>query len=471
MDLNTYLGENSYPSIKQKLFESINNCTPETIRGKQMIDNLIVTLNESAIPMMEIKQFQTNAESVSKEDVKIKEILDFIKKENAAGDFNYLINLCKEEHLLNEKRSGVPAPEQTLTEINHLFDAPSNEVIKAIKNNLFGDLSSDLYGEIRQELSNAPSIAPETGFGKSVNKINKPKVDGLKQLNENGNLSVINPIAVKYVQLDANIYLTPFSAFSVEIDDNSKKVWKPVHAELPPSYNRLADALQVVEYDYDNNEFVGNSELWDFDIRINNEGIPQVVKGDNRIDVALEDLEGLFVETLSIPTEKLKSNFDVATREADAFVALANNYNKLIKLDEISIVKNDNYFIVVDDAETKPNLITAKDTNQVSFDSFNHMVAQLNESFGIGANVKNIFNDQLKNEIDLLAERNEVLMQLNENQSTLNQLIQSTESIKSAAEDGSPAKKRAIQELSKLNESLDINLKELQKLKQSKLYE
>lgn len=465
MKLVEYLGENSYPAIKQKLFESINSCKPSTLKGEKMLHELKVNLNESSTPMMQIKAFETNAESVSKEDVNLSEILKFISKTKEQGDFNFLINLCKEEHFANMRRMNVPTPEETLSEIEHLFDEPNNAVIEAINKNLFNGIESQLYNDIKTDLTNSDSISPETGFPKSKNKIQPMKGKGVV-LNENTGLVKFNPVAVKYVQPDGNIYLTPFSALQ-SVKNNENK-WQVVDVNLPPSYQKLSNALANLNYDYENDEFKTTEGLWDFDMCINSAGECEVSSEENgRKTIESNDLKEFFVESMNwAPDPTLK---DQMIEEADNFIALANNYNKLIKLDEISVIKNDNNYIVIDDNEKLPKLLVNSKTNEVSFDLFSKMIENLNESFG--ENVAPTFDSKLSTEADIITGRYAKREQLTKDKANLDMLIESTQKILSISDKDSPSFQKATKELKQLNEAMSLNFQEFDKLNIEKLYE
>ena len=462
MNLQNYLGDNSYVAITQKLVNNINTCQPQTIRGKKLIEDLQVKLNESTTPMVEIKSFETNAKELSSEDATLADTLKLIKAENAAGDFNYLINLAKEEHIINERNSGNPRPEQILADIEQLFNDPSNVVIEAIRNNLFDEkLNSELYVNLKNDLTINPNAVND--FPKSTNKIKK--LNESTQVNLSG-LQKYNPIAIKYPEADRNIFITQFNALTVETLDD-KPQFKPVEVKLPASYEKLALALGGVNYNYHEDRFETTNGLWDFDLAIDNTGKVLLMDDDGPIEIPVNDLSGLFIETI----KHLNNSDDVKMKmstEADRFNVIANNYNKLIKLDSLSVVSDDANYIMMDNDISKPELIANNLTNQLAFDSFNSMVEQLNESFK--SDCSSVFNQQLVFEQELIDESYAVKQQLNENQQTLNKLIESTQKVIDIAEDGSPAQIEAENELKQLNESLKLNIDDLRETMSKPLY-
>ncbi len=462
MDLHEYLGADSYPVKVEKIKQKIAGTNVNSLRGQQ----LILELNENLqkyqdLPMMQIKAFQTNAEEVSREDVALMDLLKFIDKSHKSGDFNYLINLAKEEHIANERRAGVPSPEKSLQEFEHLFNEKSNVVVDAIKKGMFDGLNSQLYNDLKTDLTNSPSIAPETGLKKSKNPIRKTKLGNINTLYES-----YQPLAVKYVQPEQDIYLTEFGNMIPETVDNVT-VWKSVkNVSLPPTYSALNIAVKNANFDSDTDEIklVHDSveDNWDFDIKIKPDGNVYL---NDEIQVNLKDLGGLFSETIALEPDK--NVRDVMLIDADRFILLANNYNILTKLDEINVIKNDKFYIVVDNNSTKPELIASKN-GVLQFKSFREMVNQLNNEFGFES--KSLFESQLNNETEIINQRQKDAEQLKQSQDDLNTLIKNTMVIRDAAEMGSPARLKADKELQKLNESLEDNFEKLTNLQNTPLY-
>jgi len=454
MNLVDYLGEKSYPAIVGNIVDKIKQTQPKSIRGKELVNKLYESLQTSIIPMHEIKAFTTNAEEVSKEDLTLAELLKFIKKEESGGDFNYLINLAKEEHFANMKRDGIPTPEKTIEEIKHLFDEPSNAVIEAIRNNMFDKkLNSKIYNDLRNQFN----LAPETGFKKSTNKIRKLNESIL--LNDEG-LVKYNPIAIKYMQPDKNYYIT---AHNVITKDGDK--WQSVNIEIPEDFKALQRALQSIPYSYDKKQFQ-ISDNWDIPLAINADG---KVVTNNGTEVDKNDLQSLFIE--SIPFADLsKVSVDDLKSEADRFTMIANNIRKFLIVDDIDVYENDNNnFVMVDRNIIKPEVIAINNDGSKVYDTFSEMVIELNENFNY--NFANTFNQQLLFEANLLKEREERKVKIQSKLEDLKKLNEATKSIYDKAEQGSLAKRKAKIELKKLNESIDKFFTELQQLSmQNKLY-
>lgn len=457
--LKNYLGDKSYIAIKDKLIDGVMNCKPNTMRGQQLVSQLYesVVTNNSVSPMMEIKSFQTNAEAVSKEDVSLAELLKFIKTEQSGGDFNYLINLCKEEHYANLKRNGITTPEKTVEDIMSYFNEPSNVIIEAIKNDLFSEkLNSNLYAELRNEFA----IAPETGFNKSSNKIKKLNESVL--INANG-LMKYNPIGIKYATPDVNHYITPDT-----IVHKGPNGWaKSNDLELPTAFNALNVALIGVDYSYDTDKFMLSSE-WDFNMCIDSEGLCKITNNGEEIVVEKQDLPGLFAESLGfLPPEV---NKELLMAEADRFILIANNYSKLTKIDELSVIKNDNNFIVVDNNLDLPCCVDGK-YGQQKFESFGSMVNTLNESFGDRLDNISGFADRLVFEQNLISERNNDINVLNENQQTLEALNKSAIKLKDKADEGSVVAQKADEEIEAIKLKTEENIEKLRNLQNKPLYE
>ena len=457
MDLNSYLGDNSYTAITKKIFESVRDCKPTTMRGQEMVSKLYESLGSSVSPMHEIKEFQTNAEAVSKEDVTLGEMLKFITKEQTGGDFNYLINLCKEEHYAKMKRNGISAPEKTLSDIAHLFDEPSNVVIEAIKNSLFdGKLDSNIY----EELKNEYSIAPNTGFSKSANKVRKLNESVL--LNNNG-LIKYNPIAIKFITPEKNYYITPDTLLSR--DDIGG--WQKENLDLPPAYKALSIALRELPYSYDANEFRLSPE-WDFDMCIDNGGLCQISKdGGDKTVVEKSDLQELF--TSSIGFANVDANKQALIAEADRFILLANNYNKLMRIDEIAVLRNENDFALLNENMDFPMVIDSKNGPK-KYQSFQGMMSNLNESFADNLDTLDVFRDRLLFENNLITEKNIELGRLDENNKNLQTLFEATNKVLKRAEVGSLVHNKANSEIKAINESIDANILKHKELETKPLY-
>ena len=105
-------------AIREKM-ESVKTC--ETITGNELLGKAYRSLNESTTPILDLKEFTTNAEKVAEDDATLSDIVNFCKSKVKTGDLNFLINLCKEEHFKEMNRMYHPSPESTLESFKLMF--------------------------------------------------------------------------------------------------------------------------------------------------------------------------------------------------------------------------------------------------------------------------------------------------------------------------------------------------------------
>ena len=120
-EIINYLGPNSYPAIVSEIYQKLSAAKSESLQSNELIAKTLFQLNESITPMLDLKEFTTNAEVLAKHDATLKDILSFITKNIKSGDLNFLVNMAKEEHFKNLSRTGFPDVRATIEDIKGLF--------------------------------------------------------------------------------------------------------------------------------------------------------------------------------------------------------------------------------------------------------------------------------------------------------------------------------------------------------------
>lgn len=493
MNNKDLLGKNSYPAIVEKIFEKIKEAETDTIAGNQLVKELYSKLNESATPMLEVRQFITNAEKVSNDDASLKDVVDFCKKSATKGDLNYIINICKEEHFMNMTRSGHPNPEETIKSIKEKFDEPGSIIEQGIRNGIFDCLSSNLLNNVKvslgiteenidktidaskDERGNSSenlneSIVPDDNSNTyPSNKDDKQKLD-LQNLDEayqylmNG-FCKYTPIGIitEDKQNNRMVILTESDTLSF---DKSKQEFSKITDYTPDNTTkRLFEALNEVSYDPEKEYFTLN-ENWDFDLRLTNEGkcfiSPKNVVRLKEIDS--NNLQKLLLESINAYnlTSESKKSF---IRDADNIICLMENCDVIYKLDKLRVLRNlnENSYVMFD-------LHDVKSTNTPNILSVNGLKSEFHKSFGslcesvnntIKFDCKKLFESELIAETHQLNERQSKVTSLMEEQKILNEQITKVTNLKKLAEDNSPAMDKLNEQENMLRNKLDNNIKDL----------
>ena len=471
--LVAYLGEQSYPAILTSITEKIRDTKASTITGNELLGKIFKNLNESVAPILQLKEFTTNAEQLAPHDAKLLDVLNFVKKQVKTGDLNFLINVCKEEHMQNLTRTGFPSPESTIAEIKKDFNEPSSVIESAIKNGIFDALNSNLLMQIKSDLVE----------DKSKNLINTA-VDKFVDLNESaifGTTAIYSPVAVKLEDQKNGRIVFLTESCVLTINDETRDLCQesdPGNVEIPLAHKRLMSAITNLSYDPGKNEF-GLSEKWDFNLQITDAGPVTIAKEgvDRIIAVNRDDVPALLLESIQ-KYEKFNPNFKkyAFTQDADNFILLMENHNKLIRLDECKTIKNldTQEYVMVDLKESKnPRLIASSKSTIPLFESYTDMV--FNEKNGInsiiGASVEKLFESQITFEQQATQNRFTKITELREAQKEINLLISQNKKLQDVAEENSPAIDMLFEQSKKLNLTLEDNISKLNDLTNTfKLY-
>jgi hypothetical protein len=461
-----YLGPKSYPGVVGAIHEAFTNAKPLTQTGKELVKRALVIMNESTTPILDLKEFTTNAEKVAPDDTGLMEIVDFARKEVQTGDLNCIINIAKEEHMQNERRTGNPDPAATLKSFNEMFGEPATVIEKGIKEGIFRGMNSDLSNELHS------IIAGDGPSGKTKNKIVDPTVhhegnilnESETMFSPDGVLAMYPPIAVRAEDPANNRILFLTESAVLTFDRTNETFFSLNESEykdlnIPAGHRRLMTALTSLGYDPATEAFSLN-ENWDFNLSINKDGKAVLSKNGNSTEIPDGEITTFLMESMDIYERDKVAGFNRInyTKDVDNFNVLLANHGKLTKLDKLRTIRNlnENTYITVDTRDKiVPTFITSTKGPQL-FESYGGLIDEalviLKES------VADLFVPHIKNEQQFMAARQNKIEILNENQRDLNRLIGESENIKRFAEAGSPAMDRINENEKLLNEGLEKNL-------------
>lgn len=458
----TYLGNNSYPAILKNINESLMGAKCSTLVGDQLVSECYQKLNESKTPMLELKEFVTKAEKIAGDDVKLKEIIDFCRKSFKGGDYNFLINLCKEEHFAELSRTGHPSPEQTISAFEKMLNEPSSVIQQGIVNGMFDSMKSELLKNVKSELI-------------------QKKDDNLNESSTmlKGSLIKYSPIGIKLEDMKNNRVVFLLESDVLTFDHKTNHYHNLNESEIkelriPEDYSRMMTAINSLAFNPENDTFSLN-ESWDFKLSMDKNG-SITVNGKN---IPSSEVRQLLLESVQIYTvnpEKTNGKFNRLNyiKDADNFLMLMENQKSLIKFSNLETIKNlnENTYILFDKDGvhnlSEPRILSSTKGEKL-FESYQEMVTGcqdiLNES------ISELFTPQLNHETQLINERNNKIVSLNESQKVLNQKISEISNLKNMAEENSPAMVKLNEQEEKLNKLLDQNISEMNHYKNEwKLY-
>jgi len=449
-DQSMLLGKNSYSSVVKEIVEKIQKAEADTLAGSELLKEAYKNLNESITPLLTLKPFITGAEKIAGDDVKLCDLLKFLKKSiTGNADLNYLINLCKEEHFAEMTRLNHPSPQSTIKDIEDEFDQPSSVIEQGIKAGLFDNLKSNLLNKIKTDLNVTPD----------------------KKLNENtlfsGNLVKYSPIGIRLEDLENNrmVILTESEVLSFDrINKSFSKLDESIN--IPVNHGKLMHALNSCVYSPESNTFSLN-ENWDFKLLLNNDG-NVTINGNN---IPKEQISKLLLESVKVyvadPTKVENFNKAKYLNDADNFIALMENYNQLVRLDTLEVIKNlnENTYVIFDKKgiyeKNEPKIISSSENKSTQlFESYSNMLEHINKVI-FTDKISDLFESQLIFEQNTINERNEKIVSLNEEQKTLNEKIIRVRNLKSIAEENSPAMDKLNEQEKILSDNLEINMTNL----------
>jgi hypothetical protein len=459
--LKKLVGNNSYPVVVSTIIEKLSQTEASTLSGSEYLRENLKKLNESETPMTELRAFITGAEKVAGDDVSLKELVNFCKKsvDDAGGDLNFLINMCKEEHFSTLTRLNHPSPSSTIKDFKDSFNKPGSEIEEMIKAGVFDSLKSNLLVSVKKAL-----------------ELKEPSKN-IKTLNESANIINYSPVALRKEDIMNNKYVLFFESCAVEYDRTSKKYTALKETEVPEQIKNNLKSLNQTAFDVTSNTF-SPAGSWDFNITLD------AVSGDiciNNEQITLDDARQLLLESVqayeSNPT--MVDGFDKYQylQAADNFINVCKNSDDLVTCDELNVLKNMNEssYVILDNRDSKPDMrptiIGSSDVsayNQV-FDTYSNMSDTIesilkNGKSNYSCGVSKFFDSQIEKEIVMVGERDRKLVSLVESEKELSNAISDLKNLQQISETGSEAKEKIDSRLKRLDETLDETLKERNEL-------
>lgn len=455
-----------YRDIINDIKEYITEHPAEEFQSKKLIDSLFESLVSSPVPLHEIKKFKTNAQEIESNDKTLADIVKFINKNvKESPSLNTLINIAKEEHLINNGRANQPDADEIVSALNKYWDAGETEIEKAIKDGIFKDIKSNLMFELQNDLGVT-----------SVNKIIKvpQQAPVLEKLTESlqDYVSVYNPVGIdfdgddnkKYALVEENVY---------EIGNN-KLTPAGTTPNIPENLAALNRAVNSLAYDPIKGEFSIPSEKWDEEMVIGEDGKVRLIHDNVVTTIDDNDVVNYVWAVYEVLEEHLETKDLIEVKkQAEDFILVYLNFEKLAKFDNLYTLRshdNDYYAVIEDDVILNENadveiamLIDRDNKEKRVFKSYSELVNEINSKIGIEGEkaINKVFESHIIKENNAGVEKAEKVSALNEAQKDLNKKIQNKENLLAIAEKGSPAEKKLQAELDKLNQELEKNLQEL----------
>ena len=452
--LKNFLGPKSYVSIKDSIIEKLRNAEVGTIAGNDMISKIYQRLNESKTPMLDLKEFITNAQEIAKDDVKLAEVIEFCKKQATTGDLNYIINLCKEEHFQNLNRSGHPEPEKTIEDIKKHFNSPASVIEQAIEKGIFDKLNSKLLNDIK------------TGLNVKV----EDRSEQIKKLDEsyqyaNGGYARYCPVGTLFEDTNNNRIIALCENDALLFDKEKQEYSKlSENVELPHTYTRLMEAIHSLRYNPETEIFELN-ENWDFNAQLYDGKCFVGLNENSMKEINPSDMKKLLLESVQEYRKKNGSSCNEFVKDADNFMMLFENWDSVVKFDNLSVIRslNEGNYIILDINDVRstntPKILSINGKQEKLFESFISLCESVKETIGKDCPIQSLFESELKSEHEQLNLRREKMTALMEEQKTINAQIEKVKNLKSLAESDSPAMDKLNQQhnmlLSKLNENMD----------------
>ena len=483
MNNTKFLGPNSYPGILQAInnkFMETSSC--DTLAGNQLMQECYVKMNESKTPIIELKAFTTEAEKISGSDTTLKEIVDFCRKRVKNGDYNFLINIVKEEHFANLTALNHPSPEATVKAFEDMFNQPSSEIEQGIRNGIFDSMKSNLLVNVKADLK--ANVVKAQAPAENPNPVNDPAkpIKPAKILNESliaGNLVTYNPIGVKLENHlnDEMVVLTENNVLSFNRDTQDFVALNESAISdlmIPAPHRRLMTAVSNSAYDPKEETFKLN-ENWDFELSLQKDGLVSISGAHGPVQIPNENVKDLLLESIQLyvadPTKVQNFNRNKYIADADNFIALMENHSSLVKLDKLVTIKNmhtNEYAILADKSFQQPLVVGSSYGGTQLFESYGELTEILSKNLteSIPNSIAAFFAEPIKVENEKFSARIAERSKLINEQKTLNESLADIARLKGIAEEGSPAMIKLNEQERQFSQLLDVNLQNLAKLKQ-----
>lgn len=459
----------SYSGIVKQIADKLTSAKTQTLIGSDFLEEMYKTLNESSTPILSLKKFITGAEEVAKQDATVKDVIDFCKKSIIDGniDLNFVINLCKEEHILNLRKNGHPAPEKTIEAMEHDLAQPGSIIEDLIRNGIFDGLESKLLHVIKNDL------------GAEINV-------GDDSLNENQvlyyqNLMRYNPIGI-FIEKDSKLHLlTEGALFAIDNKTKEFSLVSGADVTLNEGEQRLYNSVNNLAYNPETKEFSLN-ESWDFDLKLNQNGEVMIKPeaASEYTPMLKDDVQKLLLESIQLYSENPSTNLNFKNKQAylhdaDNFIMLMENFDKLVNVDTLEVIRNLNEsdkFVMLDRiavSNNKPGILFSSEFNpDKKIRDFKELKESICET--VGTNIKGLFGHKIREEHTLYQQRDAKLVSLSESQKELNQKIEQVRKLKSIADQNSPALEKLNEQETELNKLLEDNLKSLSETQNYSIY-
>jgi hypothetical protein len=458
------LGDKSYPAIVQNIYNKLQESRGSTIEGDEFLKKMYKTMFESAYPMIDIKPYINNG-YLSGKDPNVSAVIDYCTETIKTGDLGFMINLAREDHIRNLNESHFPFPERTLDSIKDEFNKPASVVLKNLHEGVYDILNSKLLESIKQNLNITKEKTHITPLLESLLNLDyREKGDDLIQY---------CPIGIKIEDKKNNrfLYLVEHDILSYSQDKGEfiNLNEEADNLDLTNEHVALLTAINECSYIPKDGVFSLN-ENWDFQLELSPTGSIYINKDK---EISKDKVLDFLTESIQFYKNNpgVVENFNVNkfARDADNFNILCQNADKLIKMDKLFTIRNlneDNY-IIIDRTEVfeahNPNLLSSSKTGRSQlFESFHSMVESINAQLVVP--ITELFESQLKNEVEENEERNKKMQQLMEEQSLINKHIVEVGRLKVLAEDNSPAMVKLNEQENLLNNKLLTNIKDLKDL-------
>jgi len=454
----------SYNVTVKTIIENIQKAQTDTLAGAEILKEVYKNLCESKNPILTLKPFVTGAEKIAPDDIKLIELVNFIKKKiTGNGDLNFLINLVKEEHFENLTRAGHPSPESTIKEFEDQFNKSSNVIEAGIKAGIFDSMKSSLLDKIKIDLTKKEDKMPVTI------KLNESSDPTYFQ-----NLVKYSPIGIEFQDIKNNRMIILTESCILQFDYESKKLSvlnESIVGDIPDSHLKLISAINTAPYSVEKNSFSLN-ENWDFNLELTETGSVLI----NNKEIPSEKVQSLLMESINTyendPSKYPDFNKMNFLQDADRFISLMENEERLIKLDNIEVIKNlnENSFVMYDKKsvfeKNQPEILFSSDKQipmNKLFESYSELNMDMNKV--LGTNVVGLFESQIQKESESIIENQNKISNLMESQNELNTNITKVKSLISIADPNSPAYDKLNEQYNQLNLRLEENLKNLNECK------
>ena len=339
-----------------------------------------------------------------------------------------------------------PSPQATVKDIEDKFNQPGSVIEEGIKAGIFDNMKSKLLNQIKSDLKAKTPII-------TLNESNALF---------NQHLVKYSPIGIKLEDIKNNrlLMLTENGVFSV---NRQTQEFSALHesVDIPKEHNFLIHSISECGYFPETNTFSLN-ENWDFSLLLHPNGNVTV----NGKDIPNEKVKVLLLESVRAyvtdPTKVENFNKTRFLHDADIFINLMENSSALIRLDTLQVLKNlnENSFVMFQTNLKTPKILWSSDkiSNNL-FESFTEFAKAINTT--IKGNVTNLFESQIKFEVDAINENTKNIVELTNAQQEINENIKKLEKLKQLAENDSPAMKKLLDQEGILNQKLDENIKSL----------